>query len=83
MLPAARAGDAFWAIPIIGPSTDRSHRGHAAQLLVCAIEAPSALEQRHRIGIDHVMLETDYPHQDGAWPDTHDLLYDQVGLPNM
>jgi len=49
----------------------------------CAIDDPSALEQRHRIGIDHVMLETDYPHQDGAWPDTHDLLYDQVGLPNM
>ncbi|MDQ6695877.1 MAG: amidohydrolase [Actinomycetota bacterium] len=45
----------------------------------CAIDDPSALEQRHRIGIDHVMLETDYPHQDGTWPDTHDLLYDQIG----
>mgnify|MGYP003907054211 CR=1 FL=1 len=45
----------------------------------CAIDDPSGLEQRHRIGIDHVMLETDYPHQDGTWPDTHDLLYDQIG----
>lgn len=45
----------------------------------CAIDDPSALEQRHRIGIDHVLLETDYPHQDGTWPDTHDLIGDQIG----
>lgn len=45
----------------------------------CAIDDPSALEQRHLIGIDHVMLETDYPHQDGTWPDTHDLLHAQIG----
>jgi predicted TIM-barrel fold metal-dependent hydrolase len=45
----------------------------------CAIDDPSALEQRHRIGIDHVLLETDYPHQDGTWPDTHELLHAQIG----
>ena len=45
----------------------------------CAIDDPSALEQRHLIGIDHVLLETDYPHQDGTWPDTHDLLHAQIG----
>ncbi len=45
----------------------------------CAIDDPSALEQRHLIGIDHIMLETDYPHQDGTWPDTHDLLHAQIG----
>jgi predicted TIM-barrel fold metal-dependent hydrolase len=49
----------------------------------CAIDDPSALEQRHLIGIDHIMLETDYPHQDGTWPDTHDLLHAQIGhFPN-
>jgi predicted TIM-barrel fold metal-dependent hydrolase len=45
----------------------------------CAIDDPAALEQRHLIGIDHVLLETDYPHQDGTWPDTHDLLHAQIG----
>jgi len=45
----------------------------------CAIDDPSALEQRHLIGIDHVLLETDYPHQDGTWPDTQELLHGQIG----
>jgi predicted TIM-barrel fold metal-dependent hydrolase len=45
----------------------------------CAIEDPSGLEQRHRIGIDHVMLESDYPHQDGTWPDTQEILHHQIG----
>jgi predicted TIM-barrel fold metal-dependent hydrolase len=45
----------------------------------CAIDDPAGLEQRHVIGIDHVLLETDYPHQDGTWPDSHDLLHAQIG----
>ena len=45
----------------------------------CAIDDPSGLEQRHRIGIDHVLLETDYPHQDGTWPDTQEILHAQIG----
>ena len=45
----------------------------------CAIDDPAGLEQRHLIGIDHVLLETDYPHQDGTWPDTHELLHRQIG----
>jgi predicted TIM-barrel fold metal-dependent hydrolase len=45
----------------------------------CAIEDPSGLEQRRRIGVDHIMLESDYPHQDGTWPDTQEILHDQIG----
>jgi len=45
----------------------------------CAIEDPSGLEHRERIGIDHVMLESDYPHQDGTWPDTQEILQQQIG----
>ena len=36
----------------------------------CTIEDPSTICLRHRIGIDHVMLEVDYPHADSTWPDT-------------
>jgi predicted TIM-barrel fold metal-dependent hydrolase len=45
----------------------------------CTIDDPSALEQRHRIGVDHILLESDYPHQDGTWPDTQKLLKEQIG----
>jgi predicted TIM-barrel fold metal-dependent hydrolase len=36
----------------------------------CTIDDPSTIETRHTIGIDHVMLEVDYPHGDSTWPDT-------------
>jgi predicted TIM-barrel fold metal-dependent hydrolase len=45
----------------------------------CAIEDRSGLEQRHRIGVDHICLESDYPHQDGTWPDTQEILRAQLG----
>jgi predicted TIM-barrel fold metal-dependent hydrolase len=36
----------------------------------CTIEDPSCLRLRDRIGVDHIMLESDYPHVDSTWPDT-------------
>jgi predicted TIM-barrel fold metal-dependent hydrolase len=36
----------------------------------CTIDDPSTIETRHRIGVDHVMVEVDYPHGDSTWPDT-------------
>jgi len=30
----------------------------------CTIDDPSTIETRHRIGVDHVMVEVDYPHGD-------------------
>jgi len=45
----------------------------------CAIEDPSGLDHRERIGIDHLMLESDYPHQDGTWPDTQAIVHAQIG----
>ena len=41
----------------------------------CAIEFSSGMEQRHKIGIDRIMVETDYPHADSSWPDTQALLH--------
>ncbi len=45
----------------------------------CAIEDKCGLDHRHRIGIEHVMLESDYPHQDGTWPDTQEIIHGQIG----
>jgi predicted TIM-barrel fold metal-dependent hydrolase len=40
----------------------------------CTIDDPSTIDTRHRIGIDHVMVEVDYPHGDGTWPDTQSTI---------
>jgi len=40
----------------------------------CTIDDPSTIDTRHRIGIDHIMLEADYPHGDSTWPDTQDVV---------
>jgi predicted TIM-barrel fold metal-dependent hydrolase len=40
----------------------------------CTINDPSSIDARHRIGIDHIMVETDYPHADSTWPDCQEHL---------
>lgn len=45
----------------------------------CTIDDPSTIDTRHRIGVDHIMVETDYPHGDGTWPDTQQLISDVWG----
>jgi len=45
----------------------------------CTIDDPSAMELRARIGIDHVMLETDYPHADSTWPATQAVIASTLG----
>ena len=36
----------------------------------CTIDDPSTIDTRHRIGVENIMVEVDYPHGDGTWPDT-------------
>lgn len=39
-------------------------------------------ELRHRIGVDHIMWGTDYPHPEGSWPFTADQMHETFrGLP--
>ena len=45
----------------------------------CTIDDPSTLGARERIGIDHIMVEVDYPHADSTWPDTQELLARRLG----
>ena len=48
----------------------------------CTIDDPTTLRVRDRIGVDHIMVESDYPHADSTWPDTQALLADRfAGLP--
>ena len=34
------------------------------------IDLTSTLQLRHQIGVDHIVLESDYPHADSTWPET-------------
>ncbi len=40
----------------------------------CSIDDPSVVNLRHVIGIDHIMVESDYPHADSTWPDTQSVV---------
>jgi predicted TIM-barrel fold metal-dependent hydrolase len=45
----------------------------------CTIDDPSTMALRDRIGIDHIMLESDYPHADSTWPDTQLVAERRIG----
>jgi len=45
----------------------------------CLLDEPSALVLRHRIGVENIMFETDYPHADTSWPRSQALLDRHVG----
>ena len=45
---------------------------------ICIIEDYAAIEMRHLIGVDRLLFETDFPHQDGNWPHSRKVLGDMV-----
>ncbi len=49
-----------------------------AQIYGCFFRDRHGLESLHRIGLDNVTYETDYPHTDSTWPDTRKIFTEQV-----
>ena len=48
----------------------------------CAIDDTSGFLTREVIGVDHLLVESDYPHADSTWPDTQPRLREQLrGIP--
>ncbi len=45
----------------------------------CTIDDPSTMALRHVIGVDHIMIESDYPHADSSWPDTQAVVERTLG----
>ncbi len=45
----------------------------------CTIDDPSMAPLLGRIGLDHVMVESDYPHADSTWPDTQQVVHAALG----
>jgi predicted TIM-barrel fold metal-dependent hydrolase len=59
------------------------HDPHPADLLLehfwfASIEDPSAYKLLDEIPVDHIVVETDYPHPDSSWPDNQAMLATQV-----
>jgi predicted TIM-barrel fold metal-dependent hydrolase len=61
-------GSHGWDDPDLAP-TDALRRN----FWFCTIDLGSTFALRDHIGIDHICMESDYPHADSTWPDTQKL----------
>jgi predicted TIM-barrel fold metal-dependent hydrolase len=44
-----------------------------------SIEDYCGFRERHQIGVERIMLEVDYPHQDTSWPRTQEIIRSELG----
>jgi predicted TIM-barrel fold metal-dependent hydrolase len=65
VLDHSAVGSNGWDDPNLAP-TDALRRN----FWFCTIDIPTTMSLRDHIGIDHICLESDYPHADSTWPDT-------------
>ena len=65
VLDHSASGLSAWNDPTLSP-TDALRRN----FWFCTIDIGSTFALRDHIGVDHIMLESDYPHADSTWPDT-------------
>src|SRR3954465_2750628 len=49
------------------------------QVYGCFFRDVHGLESLHRIGVDNVTFETDYPHTDSTWPNTLEVAREMMG----
>jgi predicted TIM-barrel fold metal-dependent hydrolase len=48
----------------------------------CFFKDQTGIDMRHKVGIDKITFETDYPHSDSTWPDTRAVVAKMLdGLP--
>ena len=53
--------------------------------LACYISDPSGIDARHRIGVDIIAWECDYPHTDTTWPNSPEVVWNEFttcGVPD-
>ena len=48
------------------------------RILTCFIEDRVGIEMRHRIGVETITWECDYPHSDSTWPQSPENLWKQL-----
>jgi predicted TIM-barrel fold metal-dependent hydrolase len=53
------------------------------QVIVCFIDDPVGVEMRHKMNVDMVTWECDYPHSDSSWPQSPEHVMKQMaGVPD-
>jgi predicted TIM-barrel fold metal-dependent hydrolase len=59
-----------------GPEADLSGTSDVLRrnFWFCALDDPTGFLAREVIGVDNIVVESDYPHSDSTWPDTQALL---------
>src|ERR1700733_14931363 len=62
------------------PSTMRPSEVLRRNFWYCSIDDPSTVILRDVIGVDHIMVESDYPHADSSWPDTQAVFSSNWGV---
>lgn len=45
----------------------------------CMIDDPSTIVTKDAIGVENILCESDYPHGDGTWPDTQEVMRRLIG----
>jgi predicted TIM-barrel fold metal-dependent hydrolase len=58
--------------------SDRPSHVFQRHFWTCFISDFTAIELRHRIGVDKLMYETDYPHNDSNWPHGRKVLEEHL-----
>jgi predicted TIM-barrel fold metal-dependent hydrolase len=49
------------------------------QIVSCFFKDSVGVDNLDRVGRENIAFETDYPHQDGTWPDTHQVAKELFG----
>ena len=58
---------------------ERPSTYYQRQVYSCFFKDPVGVDLLDRVGADHVVFETDYPHQDGTWPWSRQAAAQQFG----
>ena len=56
-----------------------SRHTYLASAGLALVVAAGFLALRDRLGVDHIMIESDFPHADSTWPDTQLYLKKHIG----
>jgi hypothetical protein len=53
------------------------------RVVLCFIDDPAGVELRHRVGMEKICWEADYPHSDSTWPISPETLWASLdGVPD-
>ena len=53
------------------------------QVICCWIDDPVGVEMRHKMNVDMICWECDYPHSDSTWPQSPEAVWKQMQAANV